>query len=158
MEAGQAPPVPAGSGEDTLTGAELQWVLERHGGRFDAAELIDEIKAHRDSTQYEPGAPYRDPEGNLWIFGRALGNNSAHWLRPGLEGPFEYATPRRPLRRLVPQGSSLSNNERDLVHADLGMLLDLLGLGDYARPESSHEVFLMCLEAVAKLVQGSPAP
>jgi hypothetical protein len=137
--------------ETAITRAELEWVLQRHGGRLDAAGLIDEIEANRDSIQYEPGAVYEDPEGNKWVFDRALGDDSPHWLRPGLAGSFEYATPRRPLRRLVPEGSPLSENERDLIHADLGKLLELLGLGDYARPESSHKVFLACLEEVAKL-------
>ena len=137
--------------ETTITSTELEWVLRRHGNRLDAAGLIDEIEANRDSVQYEPGAVYEDPEGNKWIFDRALGDDSPRWLRPGLEGPFEVGIPRRPLRRLVPQGSPLSHHERDLIHADLGQLLELLGLGDYARPESSHEVFLMCLEEVARL-------
>src|SRR5580704_10741872 len=137
--------------EDTITRTELDWVLKRHGGRLDAGELIGEIEASRDSTQYEPGAVYEDPEGNKWVFSRALGDDSPHWLRPGLDRSFEYATPRRPLRRLVPEGSPLSEHERDLVHADLGKLLNLLGLGDHARPESSHEVFLMCIDEVARL-------
>ena len=141
--------------DDTITRTELEWVLERHGARMDAGALIDEIEANRDSVQYEPGAVYEDPEGNKWVFSRALGDDSPHWLRPGLEGAFEYATPRRPLRLLVPEGSPLGIHERDLVHADLGKLLELLGLGDYARPKSSHEVFLMCIDEVAKL-KGQP--
>ena len=141
---------------DTITRDELDWVLKRHGGRLDAAELMDEIEANRDSTQYEVGVPYRDPEGNLWVFSRALADDSPHWLRPGAEGSFEYATPRRPLSPLVPLGSPLADNERDLIHRDLGKLLELLGLGDFARPQSSHEVFMMCLEEVAKL-KAAPA-
>jgi hypothetical protein len=35
--------------------------------------------------------------------------------------------------------------EQDAIHADLGELLVMLGLGDYARPQSPHEVFQMCL-------------
>ena len=49
------------------------------------------------------------------------------------------------------QGKPLDGSERDLIHADLGQLLELLGLGDYARPESSHEVFQQCIAAVARL-------
>lgn len=91
---------------ETITRDELDWVLKRHGGRLNAAELMDEIEANRDSTQYEAGGVYQDPEGSLWVFDRALGDDSPHWLRPGIAGPFEYVTPRRPLRRLVPVEAS----------------------------------------------------
>ena len=37
--------------------------------------------------------------------------------------------------------SALEPGERDLVLSDLGEMLEALGLGDYARPESPHEVF-----------------
>ena len=37
---------------------------------------------------------------------------------------------------------------RDLMHADLGDLLEACGLGNFARPQSSHEVMQ---EAVAKV-------
>lgn len=139
-----------GGQAEAITRDELDWVLKRHGGRLNAAELMEEIEANRDSTRYEVGVPYRDPEGNLWVFDRALGDDSPHWLRPGIEGSFEYATPRRPLHRFVLEGSPLADSERDLIRGDLGRLLDLLGLGDFARPASSHEVFGMCLEEVAK--------
>jgi hypothetical protein len=88
--------------EDAITRAELEWVLKRHGSHLDAAGLMDEIEANREPAQYEPGAVYEDPGGNRWHFGRAAGDDSPFWLRPGLEGTFEFATPRRPLRRLVP--------------------------------------------------------
>ena len=87
----------------TITGAELAWVLRRHGSPLDAADLIGEISDHRDSD-YEEGEVYADPEGNKWHFGRAEGDGSPYWLRPGIQGPFEVGIPRRPLRRLVPEG------------------------------------------------------
>ena len=48
-----------------------------------------------------------------------------------------------------PDGS-LTHAERDLVLADLGQLLDMLGLGNFARPESPHEVFQICLRKLAE--------
>ena len=44
---------------------------------------------------------------------------------------------------------------QDAVHADLGQLLEVLGLGDYARPESPHEVFQQCVAKVRELTEGS---
>lgn len=41
-----------------------------------------------------------------------------------------------------------AQSEREAVRADLGQLLELLGLGDYGRPQSPHEVFLECLSGV----------
>jgi hypothetical protein len=49
---------------------------------------------------------------------------------------------------------ALTMSERDLIHADLGGLLEACGLGNYARPESSHEVMQ---QAIAK-VRGLRAP
>lgn len=146
-------------GPGVITREELDWVLKRHGNRLDAAGLLAEIEASRDQAQYEPGVPYQDPDGGLWIFDRALADGSPRWLRPGLAGPFGYATPRRPLNRMVPAGAprELPPDERDLIRADLGRLLDLLGLGDGARPQSPHEVFTACLEEVAKLKRRSGA-
>lgn len=92
---------PATDDRESITADELDWVLSRHGGRLQAAELIDEIRANRDSTQYEPGATYQDPEGNHWQFFRSI-DDAPGWLRPGLTEPCEYATPRRPLVKLVP--------------------------------------------------------
>ena len=48
-----------------------------------------------------------------------------------------------------PDGS-LTRTERDLVLTDLGQLLEMLGLGNFARPESPHEVFQMCLRRLAE--------
>ena len=36
----------------------------------------------------------------------------------------------------------------DAVLADLGQLLDVLGLGDHPRPEPPHEVFQRCLQVI----------
>lgn len=52
----------------------------------------------------------------------------------------------------APDPGTLSAGERDAVHADLGELLEMLGLGNYARPESPHAVFRQCLaEVLARL-------
>ena len=48
-----------------------------------------------------------------------------------------------------PDGS-LTRTERDAVLEDLGQLLEALGLGNFARPESPHEVFQMCLRKLAE--------
>lgn len=50
-----------------------------------------------------------------------------------------------------PVPGELTAAERDLIRADLGQLLETLGLGDYARPESPHEVFLECLASVRQM-------
>ena len=59
--------------------------------------------------------------------------------------------PDRPDRSCPQHGASLSASERDAVMADLGKLLEALGLGDYARPQSPHEVMLECIAEVAKI-------
>ena len=41
---------------------------------------------------------------------------------------------------------------QDAVLADLGQLLEVLGLGDYARPESPHEVFGQCVAKARELL------
>ena len=51
---------------------------------------------------------------------------------------------------LTEPDGSLTRTERDAVLADLGQLLDMLGLGNFARPESPHEVFQMCLRKLAE--------
>ena len=51
---------------------------------------------------------------------------------------------------LAQPDGSLTRTERDLVLTDLGQLLEMLGLGDYARPLSPHEVFQMCLRKLAE--------
>lgn len=49
---------------------------------------------------------------------------------------------------LTAPGGTLTRTERDAVLADLGQLLEILGLGNHARPESPHEVFQQCLKAI----------
>jgi hypothetical protein len=44
-----------------------------------------------------------------------------------------------------------TNRERDVIMADLGDLLTALDLGDFARPESPHEVMRMCIRKAAQL-------
>ena len=59
--------------------------------------------------------------------------------------------PDRPDRSCPQHGGDLSASERDAVMADLGKLLEVLGLGDCARPQSPHEVMLECIAGVAKI-------
>jgi hypothetical protein len=47
---------------------------------------------------------------------------------------------------------TVTRSEREAMLDDLGELLVLLDLGDFARPESPHEVFRQCLEKVTLLV------
>jgi hypothetical protein len=123
-----------------ITEAELAEALRRRSYLDDPAayarDVFVDVRRHRES-EYEPDEAYQDPEGNKWIFGRAYGDGSPYWLRPGMERTFADDIPRRPLVRLVPEGSPLADSERDLIHADLGHLLEALGLDDYARPEST---------------------
>jgi hypothetical protein len=41
--------------------------------------------------------------------------------------------------------------EQDAIHADLSQLLRVLGLGDHARPQSSHEVMLDAINEAGRL-------
>lgn len=41
--------------------------------------------------------------------------------------------------------------EQDAVHADLSQLLRVLGMGDHARPQSSHEVMLDAINEVGRI-------
>jgi hypothetical protein len=43
--------------------------------------------------------------------------------------------------------------EQHAVHADLALLLRVLGLGDHARPKSSHEVMLDAINEAGRLKQ-----
>jgi hypothetical protein len=52
---------------------------------------------------------------------------------------------------------ALTSGERDLVHRDLGQLLEAVGLGDFARPESPHEVFQMALAEVGRIQKKAAA-
>ena len=44
--------------------------------------------------------------------------------------------------------------EQDAILRDLGALLNALGLGDHARPESPHEVMLQCIAEAKRLKTG----
>lgn len=44
-----------------------------------------------------------------------------------------------------------TNRERDVIMADLGDLLTALDLGDFARPETPHDVMRMCIRKAAQL-------
>lgn len=142
---------------ETITEAELAEAI-RHPDVFyharclpvdEQAAAIFEHALSRRAPRWKPGA-YEDGEGNLHVRVHGL----SAWLRVMDDGTTEVRPDSwvdSPVRRLVPEGSPLADSERDLIRAGLGKLLDLLGLGDYARPQSSHEVFLTCLEEVAKL-------
>jgi hypothetical protein len=41
--------------------------------------------------------------------------------------------------------------EQDAVHADLSQLLRVLGMGDHARPQSSHEVMLDAINEAGRI-------
>jgi hypothetical protein len=69
-----------------------------------------------------------------------LPQHASYWYRRWLvaqEGLDEEAA-----QRITDRGN------RDLMHADLGDLLEACGMGNFARPQSSHEVMQ---EAVAKV-------
>jgi hypothetical protein len=75
-----------------------------------------------------------------------------------LPSPVAYGGIAEELRELLaaPDGS-LTGTERDMIRADLGDLLEALGLGDYARPESPHEVMRQCIDEVERRRSG-PGP
>jgi hypothetical protein len=149
---------------DAITGDELRAAIDRLGwymqrgpdgepATHPADRIIRDVERHRESG-YEPGEAYRDADGAAWVYSPRR-DATAPWLKPGCEGSWSTPTPKRPLTRLVPEGSSLAGSERDLIRADLGRLLEVLGLGDFARPQSSHEVFGMCIAEVVKLKEAS---
>jgi hypothetical protein len=99
---------------------------------------------------YEAGEIYEDAAGHRYM---RVGVAALPWLLVGKDGLVisrVEGVPARPLRRLVPEGSPLSDDEQALIHGDLSQLLDLLGLGSYARPQSPHEVFRQCLAEVGR--------
>jgi hypothetical protein len=59
-----------------------------------------------------------------------------------------------PFIRAEARDGSPGTAERDLILGDLGDLLEALGLGDYARPVSPHEVMRQCIDEAAKLRNG----
>lgn len=157
-----------GQSPESITEAELAEALREIAGRNQAdlvpvacppqtARAIFGIIQDRREPKYEQGRMYQDANGRIWLYQPERNYADAGswadcpWLKPGDAAAYSLNSPKRPLCKLVPEGSPLSEHERDLVHADLGKLLELLGLRDGARPWSSHEVFLTCLDAVIKL-------
>lgn len=105
--------------------------------------------------EYVPGGIYESATGRRYLRVHNDAMKPGPWVliyEDGAVQPCPANAPKRPLRRLVPEGSPLGDGEQALIHADLSRLLDLLGLGAYARPESPHEVFLMCIEQVKRFI------
>lgn len=144
---------------ESITGAELRAAIDRLGWNVQhepgipssthpADRIIRDVERHRE-PEYEPGGVYQDADGDVFKYCNELAGDTP-WL--GFTGElYAHGHVSQPLHKMVPEGSPLADSERDLIRRDLGQLLDLLGLGDHARPASSHEVFVMCLEEVAKL-------
>lgn len=146
------------------SGTALPWLLLSKGGTV--IERVEDVpdrplcklvpeeappaSAAGDGPQevVQPGEMYEDRIGQRFYRTVAI---SPEWLMLPEGTPVSEDCPAYPLRRLMTEGSPLADSERDLIRRDLGRLLDLLGLGAHARPASSHEVFVMCLEEVAKL-------
>jgi hypothetical protein len=59
------------------------------------------------------------------------------------DGECEFFTPDR--------GNTISREAYGLILEDLGELLEVCGLGDYARPESPHEVMQQVIAEVRRL-------
>jgi hypothetical protein len=72
-----------------------------------------------------------------------VGRGAAEW----------YAT--AALRAAIPQisaaGTRAHRAEQDTVHADLSQLLRGLGMGDHARPQSSHDVMLDAINEAGRI-------
>jgi hypothetical protein len=100
------------SAEDTITLEELRAAT----GSFGLADgLWDDIMRRRE--QYEPGEVYQDADGIKWEYDPACtipreGSwRECPWLRPGIAGPAAWVAPKRPLRKLVPEGSPVSREQ-----------------------------------------------
>lgn len=52
---------------------------------------------------------------------------------------------------LLAAGVAAHRAEQDAVHADLSQLLRVLGMGDHARPQSSHEVMLEAISEAGRI-------
>lgn len=86
--------------------------------------------------------------------GATLARQRAREIAAAMEGPGSGTGEGPP----VPEShGDLNASERDAVMAGLGLLLEALGLGDYARPESPHEVMLQCIAEVKRLRAGDSA-
>jgi hypothetical protein len=70
----------------------------------------------------------------------------AEWERERFRRVIGAAAP-----SLLADEVSAHRAEQDAVHADLSMLLRVLGMGDHARPQSSHEVMLDAINEVGRI-------
>ena len=109
---------------EAITEAELDWVLRFHSSGLTAQGLIREIKDHYREPEYEPGEVYRDADGATWEY-RPDSDGICPWLKPGGEGRWSTPTPRRPLRRLVPEGSEATARKT----VDRGQIINILAAG-----------------------------
>lgn len=112
------------STEDTITRDELAAALdglritrgETDLGLFVGnprafAEALFDRAARNREPEYEPGAVYLDADGTVWQYTPDRPENQGTswadcpWLKPGSAGAYSLNTPKRPLRRLVAEGS-----------------------------------------------------
>lgn len=94
---------------DTITRDELTAFCVRHRdyGVPTAGAIWDDILAHRE-PEYERGQFYQDATGT--VFFRVLGCGDGWSTMP--EGkPYPHDYPRRPLRRLVPEGPKVDHGQ-----------------------------------------------
>jgi hypothetical protein len=78
----------------------------------------------------------------------------AECAEPRLEhtGPhISTAMAEKFLAQVITAEVASANRERDVIRADLGDLLTALDLGDFARPETPHDVMRMCIRKAARL-------
>lgn len=73
-----------------------------------ADAIFEKAKRNRE-PEYEPGAVYQDADGGVWVY-QPQGHDGGLccWLSPGTQGVWSSVSPRRPLRKLVPEGSQAS--------------------------------------------------
>lgn len=71
-------------------------------------------------------------------------NGGCRWSRA-------RAAEREAARKLSEAQARAHVAEQDAVHADLSQLLRVLGMGDHARPQSSHEVMLDAINEVGRI-------
>jgi hypothetical protein len=68
-----------------------------------AAEIFEEARLNRE-PEFKSGEIYRDADGANWEYQPPpFGHPKCCWRRPGSEAAWSTGTPRRPLRRLVPE-------------------------------------------------------
>jgi hypothetical protein len=70
----------------------------------------------------------------------------AEWERERFRRVIGAAVP-----SLLADEVSAHRAEQDAVHADLSQLLRVLGMGDHARPQSSHEVMLDAINEAGRI-------